>query len=92
MKVLFKFVFFLDDSNIRFRLNGPLFHRWLPDGEKDGITLNTQVPNTSLRVWFKRWGFVSDGQIEFKLNEEKVDSGIMSKQGVLEAGTFCLPN
>jgi len=68
------------------RHNGPLFHRWLPNGEADALSLDTRIPNTSLKIWFERRGYVRDGMIEFDSKRKEVDESIMETQGVLEAG------
>lgn len=65
---------------------GPLFHRWLPDGEKDAIALDTGDSNARLKIWFERTGFVKDGFIEFDRARREVDPKIMSRQGLLDAG------
>ncbi len=66
---------------------GPLFHRWLPDGKKDAIVLNTGDPNAELRVWFERWGFKEDkDRIEFSYKRREVDPETIHKQAILEAG------
>jgi len=67
--------------------SGPLFHRWLPDGEKDAIPLDTGEPDVELRVWFERLGFVDDGRrIVFDPERREVDPDIMRTQAVLGAG------
>lgn len=66
---------------------GPLFHRWLPNGETDALTLATNNPNASLIVWFTRRGFVaSNGYIMFDYDKCEVDPSIMELQAVLDAG------
>jgi hypothetical protein len=65
---------------------GPLFHRWLPDGEKDAIVLNTRDPQAKLRVWLERRGFVANKSIRFDYERREVDCSIISTQAVLEAG------
>jgi hypothetical protein len=42
----------------------PVFHRWLPDGEKDALTFDMKDPNITLKLWFERWGVVQTGLIE----------------------------
>jgi hypothetical protein len=67
-------------------LYGPQFHRWLPDGETDAITLDTKHPNTTLKIWFERRGFVDGNLLKFDYERQEVDPQIMSKQGRLDAG------
>jgi hypothetical protein len=68
--------------------SGPIFHRWLPDGEKDAIVLDTGEPDVDLKVWFERLGFV-DGYhhgIVFDEERREVSPDVMRTQGVLAAG------
>ena len=68
--------------------HGPLFHRWLPDGEKHAIVLDTGDSNAKLKVWFERFGFVdsSSGYIRFNYQRREVDPKIIPMQAILEAG------
>ena len=84
--LLLKFYVHLGQPNGLGRLNGPLFHRWLPDGEKDAINLYTGFPNIKLKVWFERLGFVKDQFIEFDITRKEVDPAIIPMQAVLTAG------
>ncbi len=67
--------------------SGPFFHRWLPDGEKDAIVLDTGEPDVDLRVWFERLGFV-DGWRGIVFDEERreVSPDVMRTQAVLAGG------
>lgn len=88
MTFLFRFAIDLCEYSIPpfLRRRGPLFHRWLPDGEKDAIVLDIRRLKAKLKLWFERRGFVKDGQIRYDIKRREVDSDIMIKQGVLEAG------
>ena len=68
------------------QIYGPLFHRWLPDGESDSIALDTKDSNTKLKVWFVRSGFVESGMIRFDYQRTEVDSRVMSRQALLQGG------
>jgi len=68
------------------KFNGPLFHRWLPDGEKDAINLYTGFPNSKLKIWFERRGFVEDQFIKFDVTRKEVDPAIIPMQAALCAG------
>lgn len=68
------------------RPHGTLFHRWLPDGCSNAITLDTGNEYSELKVWFERKGFIRDGWIEFDYKREEVDPDIMIKQAKLDAG------
>ncbi len=86
-KLLLKFAIDLDEmSSSHFGHHGPQFHRWLPDGEKDAIVLDTSDSNAILKVWFERRGFVDGGLIRYDRKRREVDPGIVPKQAVLDAG------
>ena len=88
--LLLKFKINLEEHNgsTYSKHKGPLFHRWLPDGEKDAIILDTGDTNAELRVWFERFGCIrKDGNfITYDYERREVDADIMLKQAVLEAG------
>lgn len=85
--ILLKFFINLNNYEDRFhRHYGPLFHRWLPNGEQDALSLQTRSSNSKLKVWFERNGFVEHEQIVYDQKRNEVDPVVMSKQAVLEAG------
>jgi hypothetical protein len=88
-KLLLKFGINLEESGSRSAFlehHGPQFHRWLPDGERDAIFLDTGDPNAILKVWFERRGFVDGSFIKYDRTRREVDPGIVPKQAVLDAG------
>ena len=68
------------------RPHGPIFHRWLPDGEKDSILIQTKSRNVKVLVWFERCGFVQDGWIKFDYKKRETNSTILKRQAKLDAG------
>ncbi len=66
--------------------HGPIFHRWLPDGEKDSISLQQKSKNVKVLVWFERCGFVKDGWIKFDYKKRETNSKIIKRQAKLDAG------
>jgi len=86
--VLLRFVINLKDHRDTgfFGGNGPLFHRWLPNGEKDAIMLETGDENVELKIWFERLGYLDGSFIKFDKMRHEVEPEIMDKQGMLEAG------
>jgi hypothetical protein len=68
------------------RRHGPLFCKWLPDGEKDAIELSVSEPDAELRVWFERSGFVENGRIKFDYERKELDPAIVEALPVLDAG------
>jgi len=86
IKLLLKFTIGLEDTNISesTRWHGPLFHRWLPDGEKDAISLGTNDLDAELKVWFEKQGFADR---TFRAPDKKQDSDhIISEIGKIDAG------
>ena len=75
-----------EDHRIDFCPNGPLTHRWLPDNKKDSIALSIGHSDYKLQIWFKRRGKTENNSIRFVLNEYDVDSSVISKQAILDAG------
>jgi hypothetical protein len=68
------------------RPHGPIFHRWLPDGEKDSILIKTKSRNLKIFVWFERCGFIQDGWIRFDYKKREIDTTILKRQAKLDAG------
>ncbi len=66
--------------------NGPLFHRWLPNGMGDAIELDTNDFKASLKIWFERYGYLDNELIKFDRNRKEVDLLDISVQGKLDAG------
>lgn len=89
-RLLIRFAIHLEDYSlpkVPARPHGPLFHRWLPDGQSDAAILGTGVSGVTLKVWFERFGFADgDGIIRFKYNEKSVPPENIPKQAVLDAG------
>jgi hypothetical protein len=68
------------------RRHGPLFCKWLPDGEKDSLELNVAEPEAELRVWFEQNGYIENGKIRFDYERQELDANIISQHPVLDAG------
>ena len=65
--------------------NGPLFSRWLPDGEKDAICL-LRSESLCVKVWFERLGFERDGFIRFDSKRREIDPEALSRQFPVDGG------
>jgi hypothetical protein len=90
-KILLKFYVRLESHDVKFSPNGPLFHRYMPDGKNEAITLDIRDRDFILKVWLERRGFVRDGMIEFDIQKTEVDPAIIPKQAVLDGGPLsCL--
>lgn len=88
IELLLRFTISLEDTNIPeiTRWHGPLFHRWLPDGEKDSISLKTNDPDAELKVWFVKKGFADR---TFRRPDLKQDSDhVISEIGKIDAGSM----
>ena len=67
--------------------HGLLFSYWLPDGENDAVTLDAGNPDIRLSVWFDRYGSIgTDGLIHYDQAIREVDSDVVPRQAVLDAG------
>ncbi len=87
--LLIRFGVDLEDSSRRSGHDGPLFTRWLPDGEADAIELPTGDPGADLHVWFERRGFVSEDstfRIRYDRDRREVEPETMRGQAILQAG------
>ena len=82
-----RFVIHLANHALAWRHEGPLFHRWLPEGESDAIGPSRQDNGNELILWFERYGYVGTvGLITFAHDKREVDPILMAKQGVLDGG------
>jgi len=85
--IFLKFTVLLEESRNHFPEHyGVLFHRFLPDGKKDAIMLDTSDPDVELKIWFERRGFVEEGLIKYDSKRREVDPSIVHVQGVLDSG------
>lgn len=66
--------------------HGPLFHRWLPDGEKDAIRPVVEDTDVELKIWFERCGCEDGGFIRFDDRRREVNPKVMHKQAILDGG------
>jgi hypothetical protein len=66
---------------------GPLFHRWLPNGEADAIELTVADADMRLKVWFERRGATdTDGFTRFDVSRREVNPEAIARQARLDAG------
>lgn len=72
-----------------FRYRGPVFHRWLPNGEMDALVIDLPGMAASIRLWFERRGYVdSGGFIQYAPDRREVDESVIPRQALLEAGVL----
>lgn len=65
---------------------GILFHRWIPDGLKDVIILDTEEKDIKIDLIMERFGITRNNIIEFSPDQKKVDQEFMNKQAIIEEG------
>ena len=68
--------------------DGPLFHRWLPNGIDDAISFAFGTPKDTLQVWFLRRGYMDDGFVRYAPDRFEVDEIMMQRHGWLNAGAL----
>jgi hypothetical protein len=87
--LLLKFAYVLERHELDDHPAGPLFHCWLPDGERDAITLGGAAEDFTLKLWFERFGYVDEfGYIRHHHHRREVDPNVVPKQAVLDAGAL----
>jgi hypothetical protein len=87
-----RFMWTLLNQNVRFHYAfGPLFARWLPDGEMDKLSIPTDDSDIQLHVWIERRGYV-DGLIHYDYKRKEVDENLMTRQARLDGGYVMLAN
>lgn len=72
-----------------FKIAGVIFHRYLPNGKDDSITINKD--NFKLDFWFERHGVQNRGDdkfIVYKYNKKEFNEEDIAKQGFLDAGVL----
>jgi hypothetical protein len=66
---------------------GPLFHRWLPNGREDAIDVPVKDARNRLQFWFERRGYSDNTNfIIYDKKREEIDEKIMRLQAKLDAG------
>ena len=75
-----------DDLITREKHHGPFFHRWLPNGVSNALTLPTDSPEIEFKVWFERRGSVQNGVIQFSYDKREIDPQIIPEQDALDVG------
>jgi len=77
------------DVDAFYRKNGPLFHRWLPNGRDDALEIELPDEKARIFLWFERRGYVDEnGFIRFDHKKKEVDKAIIPRQALLEAGAL----
>jgi len=82
---------FIDNYDVDkfLRHSGPVFHRWLPNGEQDSVSISCPEENAIVRLWSERRGYVDEsGFIKYEHKRKEVDDSIIPRQAILEAGAI----
>ena len=74
-------------TDIRRPARGPIFHRWLPDGQTDALVL--KMPGGNVSMWFERRGKMTGvGYIEYDDKSADFDVDRMARQALLDGGAL----
>lgn len=84
--IMLKFIVSFESYHGNFSNHGPLFHRWLPEGNKDAITIDTGNTNVRLSIWFERFSSSSNGQIKVDSSTKDIDSNLISTHAIVNGG------
>ena len=68
------------------RPSGPIFSRFVPDGEADAVYLTADGDPHEIRVWFARNAKLDGGFLKWDQKGTEFDSALMRRQGKLDAG------
>lgn len=66
--------------------SGPIFSRFLPDGEADAVYLTPEGDPHEIRVWFARKARLQNGFLRWDSQGTEFDPAIMRRQGKLDGG------
>lgn len=76
------------DNDVRSNPDGPLFHRWLPNGEEDALTVDVPKESASIKFWFERRGFVKGKEIIYDPKQQEVQDDLIPLQTILNGGAL----
>lgn len=68
------------------RIVGPLFHRFVPNGQSDAVFLTSDGDPHQVRIWFERAAKMEQGFLQWERNGAQFDEAIMRRQAKLEGG------
>jgi len=71
-----------------FKVQGPQFHRFMPDGQSDAVWLTPEGDPHEIRVWFDRTAKKRGDFLEWDRDGTEFDEATMRRQGKLEAGNL----
>lgn len=65
---------------------GPIFHRWVPNGELDALDIDLPKYNAKAFLWFERRGYIDRNFIKYKYDRKEFDENVMVRQALLDGG------
>lgn len=68
------------------KIIGPLFHRFVPNGPNDAVSLTPEGDPHEIRVWFARSAKLEGGFLEWEKHGSQFDESVMRRQAKLEGG------
>ena len=86
-----KFGLWIQDHDIDdfYKLNGPVFSRWLPNGEDDALKVVIDNYSSEVHLWFERHGYIDDsGFIKYEHKRLEIDSSVIPRQEKIHAGAL----
>jgi hypothetical protein len=89
-KLFIRFGFYLTDydPDIQRDPEGPLFHRWLPNGEEDALIVDVPNESASIKFWFERRGYIEGKKIIYDSQRKEVQDDLIPLQTILNAGAL----
>ena len=83
--LLVRFIINTKDDKNSFAPNGPLFHRFLPNGIQDSISKEEE--HYKIKFWFEQRGFQAKGRfIRYDPNRKDINKSDIPKQARLDGG------
>lgn len=83
--LLVRFIIITKDHENSLYPNGPLFHRFLPDGKQDSISKKEE--HYKIKFWFEQRGFQAEGSfIRYDPNRKDINKSDIPKQAILDGG------
>jgi hypothetical protein len=68
------------------KIVGPLFHRFVPNGQNDAVFLTPEGDPHEIRIWSERAAKQEQGFLTWERNGSQFDEAIMRQQAKLEGG------
>src|SRR6056297_86416 len=83
--LLVRFIINTKDHENSLAPNGPLFHRFLPNGKQDSISKEEE--HYKIKFWFEQRGFKSaNGFIRYNPHKKDYNKNDIPKQAILDGG------